>query len=451
MQVSAVPQNRWSRHWVFILAVAGSTAGLGNVWKFPYLVSENGGFAFLGVYLLCLLMLGGPMMMAELALGRSGQGSPLRSIAHAVSSNKTSNHWIVIAFLCLLTGFLVFAFYSVVSGWVLGYFFSAAAGDFSEIGSNQLEQNFLSLLSDPIALTIWHSLFMVLVCSVLLKGVRGLDHAIRVLMPGLFLLLFVLLLAVLLFGDMSAAWDVLFASSPIGISYDIWVAALSHAFFTLSLGMGVLLAYGRHLPDNVDIGRSVMLIILVDTLIGLLFGLVIYGFSAGGDLNVERGPGLLFVSLPFVFDSIGVGNWLSACFFLAVVIIVWTSTVALLEPLVQTVHERYKLSRHRTVAAVGGSVWLLGLLALLSFNELAGVQLNEMTLFDLLDFVSAKILLPVTGLLMVLFVGWQLKPEFMQQALGTKTWMFNGWLVLIRFGVPILLVLVISSSLQSRF
>lgn len=451
MQVSAVPQNRWGRNWVFILAVAGSTIGLGNVWKFPYLVSENGGGAFLLVYVSCLCLLGAPMMMAELALGRAARQSPLGSIRFAAAQNGSSRHWGLIAILSLLTGFLVFAFYSVVSGWVLGYFFASAAGNFAEAGSQSLEQSFSTLLGDPVALLVWHSAFVVLVAGVLLKGVRGLDHAIRVLMPLLLVLVLLSLFAMMLYGNWGAALQPFMSMDFSRITFTSWVTALSHAFFTLSLGMGVLMAYGRYLPEEIDIGRSVLVILFVDTLVGVAFGLLIYGFIQGDLLDAARGPGLLFISIPFTFDTISIGGGLAAVFFLMVTIIVWTSTVALLEPLVQTVNEAFGWSRKSSVLVIGIAVWATGILALLSFNVLEEWRVAEMTAFDLLDFISAKILLPVTALSLVLFVGWQVKPVFMQEALMTKPWVFRLWLLLIRFCVPLLLMVIISTSLHSRF
>lgn len=451
MLVSAASQSRWGRNWVFILAVAGSTIGLGNVWKFPNLVSENGGGAFLLVYLGCLCLLGAPMMMAELALGRAARLSPLGSLRFAAEQNKSSSHWVLIAILSLLTGFLVFAFYSVVSGWVLGYFFASVSGSFAEAGSESLEHSFAALLGDPVALLVWHSAFVFLVAGVLLKGIRGLDHAIRVLMPLLLILVLLSLLAMIFYGNWNAALQPFMSIDFSRITFISWITALSHAFFTLSLGMGVLMAYGRYLPEGVDIGRSVFLILLVDTIVGIAFGLLIYGFIQGELLDTARGPGLLFISLPFTFDTISLGSGLSAVFFLMVAIIVWTSTVALLEPLVQTVNESLGWSRKRSVISVSIAVWFIGILALLSFNVLEEWRVAEMTAFDLLDFISAKLLLPVTALLLVLFVGWQVKPAFMQQALMTRPWMFQSWLFLIRFCVPLLLMVIISTSLHNRF
>lgn len=451
MHVSAVPQNRWGRNWVFILAVAGSTIGLGNVWKFPYLVSENGGGAFLLIYLACLCLLGAPMMMAELALGRAGQSSPLGAVRLAAEANNSSRYWVLIAALSLLTGFLVFAFYSVVSGWVLGYFFASAGGVFAEAGSESLEQAFVALLGDPTALLIWHSAFVILVAGVLLKGLRGLDHAIRVLMPLLLILMVISLCAMAFYGDLDAAFKPFMSLDFSLITFTSWVTALSHAFFTLSLGLGVLMAYGRYLPNEVDIGRSVLAILVIDTIVGVAFGMLIYGFIQGDLLDVARGPGLLFVSLPFTFDTISIGSGLSVVFFLMVTIVVWTSTVALLEPLVQALSESLGWSRKVSVFAVSVAVWAVGVLALLSFNLLEEYRIAGMTAFDLLDFISAKVLLPVTALLLVLFVGWQVKPVFMQQALMTRPWMFQLWLLLIRFCVPLLLMVIVSTSLHSRF
>ncbi len=451
MQVSAAPQNRWGRNWVFILAVAGSTIGLGNVWKFPHLVSENGGGAFLIVYLLCVVLLGAPMMMAELALGRAAHASPIQAIRFAAQENGASKHWALIAITSLLTGFLVFAFYSVVSSWVLAYFFASAAGGLEEAGSQSLEASFAALLYDPLALLIWHSAFVVLVAGVLFKGVRGLDHSIRVLMPALLVLIVFYLIILSFYGNWRAGVEYLRVIDFSTISLSSVITALSHAFFTLSLGLGVLLAYGRYLPDKTDIGQSVMLILLIDAVVGVAFGVLVFGFIEADMVSSSRGPGLLFVSLPFSFDTIGAGNWLAAGFFLMVTIAVWTSTVALLEPLVQATEDTMNCSRRTAVTLVSLMVWAVGVFALLSFNVMESWRIAGMTVFDLLDFVSAKILLPVTALLLVVFVGWQLKPAFLQQALATKPWLFHVWRWLIRFFVPVLLMLIVSSSLNSRF
>lgn len=451
MLVSAASQHHWSQRWVFLLALVGATVGLGNIWKFPHLLVEQGGGAFLLVYLCCLLVLGAPMVMAELALGKSGGLSPVAAVRKIAMDSQASRFWVVLPLLSVLTGFIVFAFYSVVSGWLLSYFFAGSAGRFDGLGSQDLESHFSNLLDDPVALLIWHSAFVLLVVGVLLKGIRGLDHAVRVLMPVFFLLLVGFLLVAAWQGNIQRSLQLMLYFDASDITLQTWQLALGHAFFTLSLGMGALIAYGAYLPPSHNIGRSVIAVLLLDTLIGVLVGLVIYTLVFAAGLEVSRGPGLLFITLPFSFGNMAAGQWLLGGFFLLVTIVAWTSAVALLEPAVQVLNKRFAMGRSWSVGLVAIAVWLLGTVALVSFNQGQEWTLAGMTLFDLLDFLSAKVLLPITTLLLVLFVGWQVKSEVMRQALSTAGWLFNIWLVLIRFVVPTLLLIIIWSNIYSRF
>jgi NSS family neurotransmitter:Na+ symporter len=328
--------GQWRNRWTFILAAAGSAVGLGNIWKFPYITGENGGGAFVLVYLACIALIGIPIMIAEVMLGRRGRMSPINAMLYLSRESGVSHWWSGIGWSGVLAGILILSFYSVVAGWALHYFILAAGGEFHQIDAETSGGLFGELLASIGTLTIWHTLFLLMTLGIVAAGVvKGLGVAVRYLMPLLFLLMVVLVLYSASVGDFSRAFHFLFDFNSGALKWDGVLAALGHAFFTLSLGMGAIMAYGAYLPKTsgeggqpISLGKTVLIIAFLDTLVALMAGLVIFPIVfANASLEPSAGPGLLFVSLPIAFGGMAAGSFFAAVFFFLVFISALSSAI----------------------------------------------------------------------------------------------------------------------------
>ncbi len=442
----------WVSRWTFILAATGSSVGLGNIWKFPYIAGENGGGAFVLVYLVCIVLVGIPIMMAEVLLGRRGRQSPVYTFRDLAIESGSSPRWAWLGLSGVLAGLLIFGFYSVVSGWVLAYVFYAAAGSFVGSGVDQTQALFAGLLADPEALLIWHTLFVVLVVAVIARGVnKGLEVAIRVLMPLLFILLLLLLAYSMISGAFSQGVYFLFHVDFSALTWDAVLVALGHAFFTLSLGMGALMVYGSYMPKRASIGSTVLTVALLDTLVALAAGLAIFPLVFVNQLDPGAGPGLMFVTLPVAFGSMDGGQVFGFMFFAMVAIAAWSSAVSLLEPAVTYVVERFGISRVGACVILGGVVWVLGGGALMSFNIGSQWSLFGMSFFTLLDFLTASVLLPLGGLLVCVFTGWWVARRIIREELSMRSeWLFRGWFFVVRYVAPAAVAVIFIANLWQK-
>ncbi|OMH39354.1 sodium-dependent transporter [Motiliproteus sp. MSK22-1] len=452
MQDKVSIHGSWSSRWAFILAALGSTVGLGNIWKFPYIVGENGGGAFILVYLACVAIIGVPLMMAEVMIGRRGRQSSFYSVRDLASESSVSTYWAWVGLAGAVAGFLIFTFYSVVSGWLLAYVFHAANGNFIGAGSDQLKAMFEALLADPKALIIWHSVFVILVMGVLIRGVsRGLEQAIRILMPSLFVLLLLLLMYALTSGSFGQGLDFLFDADFSKLSWNSVLVALGHAFFTLSLGMGTMIVYGSYMSKKESITTSILTVVILDTVVALVAGMVIFPIVFANELDPGSGPGLMFVTLPIVFGNMLGGQVFGFLFFMMVSIAAWSSAISLVEPGVTWLMERYKLSRVQACVFLGISAWTIGVGALLSFNVGKDWRFKGLNIFQLLDFMTANILLPLCGLLITLFAGWWVKRSISSEELGiSKGHGFVLWLFTIRFLAPVAISIIFIANLNGK-
>ncbi|MDO6563223.1 sodium-dependent transporter [Amphritea sp. 1_MG-2023] len=429
----------WASRWVFIMAATGSAVGLGNIWKFPYIAGENGGGAFVLVYLVCILAVGVPIMMAEVLVGRRGRQSPINSMREVAMEADHSPKWALVGWIGALAGFLIFSFYSVVAGWVLAYVAAMANGDFLEIGSEQAGQVFNQLLSDPQTLLIWHSVFVVLVMAVLMGGVnKGLERATKIMMPALFVLLLLLLGYSMSSGSFGEGLDFLFHFDPSELSWNAVLVALGHSFFTLSLGMGSIMAYGSYMPKSASIGSTVLTIAALDTVVALVAGMAIFPIVFANSLDPAAGPGLMFITLPVAFGHMPGGQVFGFLFFVLVGLAAWTSAISLMEPGVAWMVERFGLKRAPVCIMLGIVVWLLGIGALSSFNFGSDIALFGLNIFDFLDFITANIFLPLGGLFVALFAGWILNQRITQNELAIAVpSVYKAWSVMIRYVAPL--------------
>lgn len=442
--------GQWSSKFVFILAATGSAVGLGNIWKFPYITGDNGGGAFVLVYLLCILVIGIPIMMAEVMLGRRGRQSPINTMATLAREAGASPYWRWIGWMGVVAGFLILSYYSVIAGWALAYVFRAAGGAFTGVGGEEVQGMFSRLVSDPERLLAWHTLFMVMTTVVVARGVRsGLEKAVRILMPLLFAILVILVGYAMNTGHFEQGLQYLFRPDFDKLNAEGVLVAMGHAFFTLSLGMGAIMVYGSYLPEKASIAGTTLTIALLDTLVAILAAVAIFPIVFANGLEPGSGPGLIFQTMPIAFGQMPGGILFGTLFFMLLVFAAWTSAISLIEPAVAWLVENHGYRRFTAAMLVGGLSWCLGLLTVFSFNLLQDFMplgllgVHDMTFFNLFDYLTANIMLPLGGLLIALFAGWALKREDSVDELRLGDGLlYRGWYFLIRYFTPLAVGLV---------
>lgn len=431
--------GEWSSGLIFILAATGSAVGLGNLWRFPYLVGENGGSAFVILYLVCILLVGLPIMIGEVTIGRKGRRSPINSLRLIARDEGMNQNWALVGWMGVVAGFLILSFYSVVGGWSLFYAFEAFTGGFEGISSAGAESMFNGLVGSPTAVMLWHTVFMVIIFGIVASGVKkGLQRAVTLLMP----LLFILLVGLVVYGMTTQGFGeaMTFLATPDfgALDGDTVLAALGQAFFTLSLGMGAIVVYGAYLPEDNSIPVSTGWIVGMDTLTALLAGFAIFPVVFSVGLEPGQGPGLVFQTLPIVFGEITLGALLGVVFFLLLSVAAITSGMSLMEPAVAYLAETFLGNRLKAAAIVSVLIWLLGAACGLSLNAWSGYQIFGQTIFDAVEYVSSNILLPLGGLCVALFVGWKMRTTTVAAELDTHNHhnLFLLWLWVTRIVAP---------------
>ncbi|MFL0805040.1 MAG: sodium-dependent transporter [Agarilytica sp.] len=446
----------WSSRWTFILAATGSAVGLGNIWKFPYITGENGGGAFVLIYLLCIAVIGIPIMVAEVLIGRRGRMSPINSMKFVTEEASLHRGWTAIGWSGVLAGLFIMAFYSVVAGWALHYVFTIASGTFSGATGEQAESFFGGLLGNNTALLGWHTVFTIITVGVVMAGVtKGLAMVARVLMPILFAMLLLLLIYGALQGEFEQALTFMFSFKVDQLTGKGVLIAMGHAFFTLSLGMGAIMAYGAYMPAHANIGKTVVTVGLLDTFIALVAGMCIFPIVFSHGMAAGSGPGLLFQSLPVAFGNMPGGTFFGTIFFVLIVIAAWSSAVSLIEPGVAWLVETGKFNRVTATLLLGGSAWALGISCGLSFNILSDFKpaiLLGKTPFDFLDFLTSQVMLPLGGLFIAVFVGWLMSKKVLASEMDAEGHpMLDIWLFVVRYISPVLVIIVFAWTLYHTF
>jgi NSS family neurotransmitter:Na+ symporter len=444
----------WSSRLAFILAATGSAVGLGNVWKFPYITGENGGGAFVLVYLLCVALIGIPIMMAEVLIGRRGRRSPINTMRELAREESAHGFWQVVGWGGVVAGFLIISYYSVIAGWAVAYTFKGIGGDFSGLTGDSASELFGALVGDPQRLLGWHTIFMVMTTFVVSQGVRsGLERAVRYLMPALFVLLLVLVGYAMVNGAFAEGVAFLFVVDFSALSQGAVITAMGHAFFTLSLGMGAIMMYGSYLPQQTSITQSVLVIAIMDTLVALLAGLAIFPIVFANGLEAGAGPGLVFLTLPIAFGNMPGGDFFGTLFFLLLVFAAWTSAISLIEPAVAWLVENRSLQRSRAAILVGLLAWTLGIVTIMSFSDWAfsfhfGGSEKSNGIFDMLDILTANFMLPLGGLAMAVFAGWFMSRQSTTEELAIGDGLiYQSWHFLARYVAPLGVVLVFAHGL----
>lgn len=440
----------WRSRWLFILAASGSAVGLGNIWKFPYITGENGGGAFVLMYLACIALIGVPVMLAEIMLGRLGRQSPINTMRAIAKDQGASVLWSGIGWMGALAGFLILSFYSVIAGWALAYIFRMAGGVFDGITAQGASDVFSTLVGNPETLLAWHSIFMVLTIAVVARGVnQGLEKAIKILMPMLFVLLFIMLAYAFTSDGFSQGLNFLFSFDFSKLTSESLVVAMGHSFFTLSLGLGAIMAYGAYMPHTVSIGKTVIIVAALDTLVALVAGMAIFPIVFANGLEPSAGPGLLFQTLPLAFSQMPFGELFGTLFFVLVAFAAWSSSISLAEPIVAWAVESRGVSRTNAATWVGVAAWLLGVGTILSFNIWSDVTLFDKTIFDTLDFLTTNILLPLGGLFIAIFVGFVMrKKDVAKEVKMSNPVLYGVWSFILKFVAPLGVLAVLINGLM---
>lgn len=446
MSLQNTESKIWGSRWVFVLAATGSAVGLGNIWKFPYITGENGGGAFVLVYLACIFSIGIPIMIAEVMIGRKAKMDPIHGMQLLARQAEASRFWTLLGVLGVLAGFLILSYYSVVAGWALSYILEAASGSFTGASAESIGKSFeTDLLGNPLRLVFWHTVFMAMTMVVVAHGVNhGIERAIRVLMPALFLLLAIMLGYAFASGSFMEGFSFLFSFDASKLGADSVLTAMGHAFFTLSLGMGAIMVYGAYMPQKASIATTVLTVGVLDTLVALVAGMAIFPIVFANNMEPGAGPGLLFVTLPVAFGQMPFGAVFASLFFILVSFAAWSSSISLIEPAIAWL-ERKGYVRIKSSIALGLACWLFGLGSAFSFNIGAEYTLFGLTFFDAVDYLTANIMLPLGGFAIAIFAGWIMKRTTVQKEIQFKSFaVYAAWTITIRFIAPagVLIVLL---------
>jgi NSS family neurotransmitter:Na+ symporter len=437
-------RSHWTNRWTFILATAGSAIGLGNIWKFPYMTGVNGGSAFVLVFLACIALVGIPLMMCEIMLGRRAQRNPVDGMQALAAEANASGAWKWVGIMGLIAGLLILGFYSVIAGWVLDYVVRAASGVFTGMDGKLAKEHFDAFLATPLELILWHTLFIAMTMGVVARGVNaGLEQANKILMPALFAILLVLLGYSMAVGDFAQSARFMFTPDFSRVTPGAVLSALGHAFFSLSLGMGAVMVYGSYLQPHISIARTTLYVAIADTAVGLLVGLAIFSLVFANGLEPAAGPGLIFQTLPIAFGAMPGGSFMGTLFFLLVAFAAWTSAISLVEPAISWITENTTITRRKAALLVAVVDWALGVAVVLSFNEWKDVRLLfGLNIFDTLDKLTANILLPMGGLMMAIFAGWVMKTQHVREELGLALGAYGFWRFTIRFISPLAIIAI---------
>jgi len=438
------------------MAAVGAAVGLGNIWKFPYITGQNGGGAFVLVYLLAVVFVALPILVAEITLGRWGHQSPPNAMSNVAQASGRSSSWSSVGWFGMLAAYLIASYYSVIAGWATAYIFKSGRGDFSARDASVISAQFDALLASPGQLALWHGILMAICAVILVRGLhKGIEKTVMLMMPALFALLLAMVVYGAIEGDMASALHFMFDFDLSAITPKVFLVAVGQAFFSIGVGMGLMMGYGAYLQKEVSIGKSAVIIVVVDTLVAIIAGLAIFPIVFGNGLDPAEGAGLIFVSLPIAFGSVTGGAIVGTLFFILLLFAALTSVIGTLEPSIAWSQERFGLARTQAAVIVCGSVFLLGLATVFSFNHWsewrplsAFEHYAHFGYFEILDYLTANIMIPLCGLLIAVFVGWKIKPEAVQAELQIKNrFVFRAWFWLLRWVAPISIALILLTGL----
>jgi len=445
--VETKQRENWGSRIGFLMAAAGSAVGLGNIWRFPYMTGENGGGAFIIIYLFFVLIVGLSVMVAEFAVGRRTQQS-------AVGAYKSvSNKWTFAGVLGVLSGFFIMGFYPVVGGWAIAYIFKSFSGLLAAPGA--IGDVFGGFITSPTQPIIWFLIFLAMNTLIVAKGIAGgIEKAGKVLMPTLFVLLILIAMRSMTLPGAGAGLEFLFKPDFSKVTGATFLAALGQAFFSLSLGMGCMITYGSYLNKKENLPSNALMVTLMDTGVALLAGLAIFPALFAFNMEPAAGPGLVFVVVPQIFAAMGgIGTVFSAIFFIALTVAALTSSVSLMEVVVAYLIDSRGMERKPAVYLTSAIMVVTGLLSSLSLGVMSGVTFLGVGAFDFFDILTDKIFLAIGGMIIAIFCGWVLKKEDLEDELtnsgAVKFGLFNMWYALIKYVIPVAVAAVAVSGIMA--
>jgi NSS family neurotransmitter:Na+ symporter len=443
----------WGSRLGFIFAVAGSAIGLANIWRMPYLVGENGGAAFLFVYLLCLIFIGFPVFMAEMVIGRATQTSP----SGAFGKLGGSNAWSWVGKTTIITGFIVSTFYSAVAAWILGYLFEAIAGNITSFTHADLAMaHYVSLTGNPIWGLGFHFLFLIMCVFVLYSGVRGgIERGNKIMMPLLFLVLILLVIKGLTLPNSFEGIKFLLSPDWSELTPAAIVIALGQSFFTLSLGQGTMVTYGSYLSKNDNLVTNCFPVVIMDTLASILAAIAVFSIVFAGGMKPDSGPGLIFHTLPMIFGQIPGGYFVAVMFFFLVLLAALSSQISAMEPSIAYLMDEKGWKRHNAVAVIGVCVFIFGIPSALSYSLLKDYTFFGMSFLDFVSFFASSILIPLGGFMAVILVGWKwgVPNAINQLKVGASdffekhSWLKTYFWFCFKYSAPVLMIFVFLNAL----
>lgn len=443
-------QHRFTSTFGFLMAATGFAVGLGNIWRFPYVTGENGGGAFVLVYLLCVVGIGIPILIAEIFAGRRGGANPPVAITNLARSEGTSPRWRHLGHLNLLTAFVIEGTYCVVAGWVIWYLFKAVTTGFVGFDADLALSEFARVQGSLDGMLLWTFMGLLVTGGIIYLGVNaGIERSVRVLMPVLFALILSLVAYNATQPGFMEATAYLFTPDFSKISGEIFLEAVGHAFFSIGVAMAGMMIFGSYLPPSASITRCALVIIAIDTAVALFAGLMIFPMVFRFGLDPAGGTGLIFQTLPVVFAQMPGGNLVAVTFFALLSVAAVTSMVGLIEPLVAWVEERFDYPRRQATLVILGSVGVLAVAGIVSHKVITDPHLGSLDLSGLLDYLANKIMLPVGGLLIAVFIGWNIdKGSLRQEIPGMGDAIFDIWHFLIRYPVPAAIAIILVAGLR---
>jgi NSS family neurotransmitter:Na+ symporter len=431
-----------------IAAAAGSAIGLGNIWRFPYVAGENGGAAFLIIYVLFIIAIGLPIMLSELLIGRRAQKNAFGSFKLL----KPGQPWYLFGLVCVGAAFMILAYYSTIAGWTLEYLLQATLNGFSGKSTPELENMFSSFQRGGMMPVVWQGVFMFMTAFIVFRGIKkGIEKYTKILMPLLFVLIVIICIRSVSLPGAGEGLKFLFNPDFSKINANVILEALGQAAFSLSIGMGVLITYGSYVSRKDNLTQSAYAITAADTIIAILAGIAIFPAVFAFGIKPDEGPALIFITLPNIFQSMPGGYFWAIIFFILLAIAALTSTISILEIVVAYVSEELKLSRKKATIVSATLIFMLGIFCTLSQGPLDNLGLFGKNLFSIFDYLAANIILPLGALIIAVFTGWFLGKRNVRDEITNggrfKGRLFSTFMTIIRFVAPIAIAIVFLNGL----
>jgi NSS family neurotransmitter:Na+ symporter len=455
----AATQEQWSSRRGFLLSAIGFSVGLGNIWRFPYVVGENGGSAFVIIYLLCAFAIGLPLLVSELAIGRLGRLDPAGSYRAVATRAGRSTSWGLVGTLAIACVFAVLSFYTVISGWTFDYFVRAVNGSFEGIDAASSTAMFAGLMNNPWRLLFWHTVVNLLVILIIRRGVQeGVERAAKILMPILFGALIIMVIYSAFAGDVASSAKFLLEPDFSKVTAKTVMIAVGQAFFSVGVAMATMITFGAYLPANFSIPKSSVIIILADTGVAMVAGFVIFPLVFEFGLAPSEGAGLVFQTLPIAFGQMPGGLFFGAVLFLLLMVAALSSCLGGAEAVVSWVDARWNIPRQKGILYFVGTIWLIGIATILSLGEWSDFYplsfipaLAEETIFDVLEWLAANILLLIGAALTSIFFGWLVPRKLKLEGMGIRDGFFYAYAnTMMRYVIPPILVIALILGLMER-